>query len=347
MRLRIYCVLALLWAAATCFCQNLPGKVHPLNIGNSVPDIEFTNVINSPVSKIHLSDLKGKLVILDFWGQYCAPCIQELPKLDSLQRRYKDQIRILTVSDFTQTSLLKKTLNRFIKTRDLKLPVLLANKTLSGLFPHLLVSHVVWIDKTGKVKAITGTDYVTESNIQTILDGQLVNWPVKRDILGFDYKSPLLGLAQTGLANPRFLYYSTFTGYLDGVAPPTGTFVDSSSHATFTSFYNYDLLALCQTALDYSVGAERDQFILQVKDTAKYIMPDNNYYESWRQNNTYCYYIRLPLGLSDGEIKSTVKQDLTHWLSIMGIQIARRTDSAGDSQKTTYIISENHSGTFY
>lgn len=347
MRIIEYCLLAMLWPAMNNYAQSPAPLIHPLSIGDSVPDIEFTNVINFPVSKIHLSDLKGKLVILDFWGQYCAPCIQELPRLDSLQRRYKDQIRIITISDFTQTSLLKKTLNRFIKTKDFQLPVLLANKTLSALFPHLLVSHVVWIDKTGMIKAITGTDYVTESNIQTVLDKQPVNWPVKKDMLGFDYKSPLLCLAQTGLANPRFLYYSTFTGYLDGIAPPTGTFVDSGSHSTFTSFYNYDLLALCQTALDYSAGAGRDQFILKVKDTAKYVMPENNYYESWRRNNTYCYYIRLPLGLSDDEIKSAVKQDLAHWLSIMGIQIAKQAESSGNKQITTYIISENHSGTFY
>ncbi|MDP4129796.1 MAG: TlpA disulfide reductase family protein [Bacteroidota bacterium] len=347
MRIIKYCLLAMLWPAMNNYAQSPTATIHPLSIGDSVPDIEFTNVINSPVSKIHLSDLKGKLVILDFWGQYCAPCIQELPVLDSLQRKHKDQIRIITISDFTETSLLKKTLNRFIKTRDFQLPVLLADKTLSALFPHLLVSHVVWIDKAGEIRAITGTDYVTERNIQTVLDKQPVNWPVKKDMLGFDYRSPLLQLAQSGLANPRFLYYSTFTGYLDGIAPPAGTFVDSGSRSTFTGFYNYDLPALCQTALDYSVGASRDQFILRVKDTTKYMLPQNSYYESWRRNHTYCYYIRLPLGLSDDEIKSTVKQDLTHWLSTMGIQIAKQTESAGNRQKTRYIISENRSGTFY
>jgi cytochrome c biogenesis protein CcmG/thiol:disulfide interchange protein DsbE len=35
----------------------------------------------------HLSDLKGKVVVLNFWGSWCEPCVEEIPSLDRLQRR--------------------------------------------------------------------------------------------------------------------------------------------------------------------------------------------------------------------------------------------------------------------
>src|SRR5256884_328525 len=48
---------------------------------------------------IRLSDLKGKVVLLNFWATWCAPCIKEMPLLVRTYERYKDNgFEVIAVS---------------------------------------------------------------------------------------------------------------------------------------------------------------------------------------------------------------------------------------------------------
>lgn len=51
----------------------------------------------------HLSDFKGKHLLLDFWSSGCGPCIMALPEMKELQKQYKDRLTIVSLSTDTKS----------------------------------------------------------------------------------------------------------------------------------------------------------------------------------------------------------------------------------------------------
>ena len=48
--------------------------------------------------KYRLADFRGKYILLDFWAQYCDPCIEAFPQLGKLQKQYADTLTIISIS---------------------------------------------------------------------------------------------------------------------------------------------------------------------------------------------------------------------------------------------------------
>ena len=46
-----------------------------------------------------LSELKGKIVLVNFWATWCPPCRKEMPDLDAIYTHFKDQMVVLSISD--------------------------------------------------------------------------------------------------------------------------------------------------------------------------------------------------------------------------------------------------------
>jgi thiol-disulfide isomerase/thioredoxin len=57
-------------------------------VGSKAPEFTLPDLDGRPVS---LSKYQGKVVILDFWASWCAPCVAELPVFQDLQEKYGDK----------------------------------------------------------------------------------------------------------------------------------------------------------------------------------------------------------------------------------------------------------------
>ncbi len=81
----VFMPLALVTACDRGARPGLTGKVAP----------DFT--VSDGTSSIHLADYRGKIILLNFWATWCAPCVQEMPGLVELHHDRPD-LAILAVS---------------------------------------------------------------------------------------------------------------------------------------------------------------------------------------------------------------------------------------------------------
>jgi thiol-disulfide isomerase/thioredoxin len=72
---------------------------HVLPPESDAPNIEFVRLDND--AKMKLSDLRGKVVVLDFWATWCGPCQQPMAELQTLREKHpdwKDRVAIVPLS---------------------------------------------------------------------------------------------------------------------------------------------------------------------------------------------------------------------------------------------------------
>ena len=77
-------------------------------VGDVAPDFQMTLIDGTKVS---LSDLRGKVVVLNFWATWCVPCRAELPTLDSyyeIQQKAGLRVFAVTTEDSLPLFQLKK-----------------------------------------------------------------------------------------------------------------------------------------------------------------------------------------------------------------------------------------------
>lgn len=102
---------------------------------------------------VNMEDLKGKVVFMNFWATWCPPCIAEMPSIQKLYDKVKDDkdIVILTVEVEGKRDKVAK----FMERKKLSLPVVYPNSSIPTEFFNGSLPTTVILDKKGNIAHTT------------------------------------------------------------------------------------------------------------------------------------------------------------------------------------------------
>lgn len=299
MKIVQFLALAFIWIVISLnvYAQSESSSAKSLVVGEQIPEGLIVDVVNYSSKQINLSDLKGKLVILDWWATTCGSCIAEMPKMEEMQQKFGDRIVILPVSR-ESGDIIKKFWKSNHKLNKLNLPSGVNAWNLFQYFPHSALPLEIWIDPSGKFIGQTRSEYVNEKEIADVLAGKLKNWPEYRKG-DYDFKTPYLTVRDTRMwKTEKGIYYTAFYPHMTKAKRNPGykLLVDSLNGYMKYRATNMDLVSL-YVFLTQQNFTSNMKFI-NVKDSSAYFMSHmKGYWSEWEEEHTYCMEAVLPLGI--------------------------------------------------
>jgi peroxiredoxin len=127
----------------------VPQKVEGLRVGNIAPD--FTLGSNR-ASRVSLSELRGKIVILNFWASWCPPCRHEVPALQTIHNEFGPRgVVVLAVNEREKLS----DVERFAHDNSINFAVWLDEDGWAGnIYQARSIPTTYFIDEEGIIQAI-------------------------------------------------------------------------------------------------------------------------------------------------------------------------------------------------
>ena len=104
-----------------------------------------------------LKDFEGKVVLLDFWATYCAPCLEEIPHLMELQAKYGSDLHVIGLHVGGDED--RPKVPEFVDRLKITYPLAYPEDALSAYVfgQETAIPQTAVFDRTGKmVKKITG-----------------------------------------------------------------------------------------------------------------------------------------------------------------------------------------------
>jgi peroxiredoxin len=134
------------------------------------PDFVIENLSGGDTG---LADYKGKVLLLNFWATWCMPCRAEMPGMEALWQKYREQGFVVVGISNDEGS--KKRVETFTRLLDLSFPILLDPEgEVNDLYEVSNMPTSFLIDRNGKIiSRIVGSDDWMSQEAISIVEGLL------------------------------------------------------------------------------------------------------------------------------------------------------------------------------
>ncbi|MDM5189264.1 redoxin domain-containing protein [Bacillus sp. DX4.1] len=122
-----------------------------IEVGKSAPDFELSKLDGT---KVKLSDLKGKKVILNFWATWCGPCQKEMPDMEAFYKKHKEDVEILAVNyTVSEGASGEEKVKKFTEEKGITFPVLLDKDiTVTTTYKVITIPTSYFLDTKGVIQ---------------------------------------------------------------------------------------------------------------------------------------------------------------------------------------------------
>src|SRR5215471_19664868 len=145
-RILIYGIVALCLLGLYLASRRTAQRAQPSASGNLAADFTVTDLDGK---KLSLSDYKGKVVLLDFWATWCAPCREEIPHFVEMQQKLGPQgFQVIGISMDDEA----KPVKEFYQQYRINYPLAVGDDKLAQSFGGVLGLPVNFlIDREGRI----------------------------------------------------------------------------------------------------------------------------------------------------------------------------------------------------
>ncbi len=116
-------------------------------VSGSAPNFTLKNLSGE---NLKLSEFRGNVVLINFWASWCGPCLQEMPLLNAIHKKY--ELLGFTVLGINVDEKSDKA-RAFLDDRGIDFPILLDDKNqVSKLYDLVAMPTTVVVDRDGKMR---------------------------------------------------------------------------------------------------------------------------------------------------------------------------------------------------
>jgi peroxiredoxin len=119
---------------------------------------------------VRLSDMKGKVVLLEFWATWCPPCRASIPGLEKIHQTYKDKGLVVLAVSMDEGGW--DSVKAFAKQYGITYTVLKGDDDVATKYQVRSIPMMLVLDKTGKIARRylgMGSDEALEEDIKAVL----------------------------------------------------------------------------------------------------------------------------------------------------------------------------------